>query len=73
MQMQEHKIHKECGDALQAEQIAARAKKIITKQVEKGSSAHRIKALILTNYAYCVIEKPLRGVTAGKLKKAPHK
>lgn len=65
--------YKERGDALEAEQIAARTKKIVRKSVEKGSGAHNIQALTLTNYAYCVIEKPLRGVIAGKLKKGSHK
>jgi hypothetical protein len=71
--MQTCRVFKECGDALEAEQIAAQTKKIIHKQVKKGSSAHNIQALVLSNYAYCVIERPLRGVVAGKPKKASNK
>ena len=55
-------VHKERGDALEAERIAARAKKFGKIYVEQGSGAHRIQATTLTGYVYCVIEKPLRGV-----------
>ncbi len=68
--MQTNRVFKECGDALQAERIAVRARKITKKPVERGSSAHNIQALTLDNYAYCVIEKPLRGVIAGKQRKS---
>ena len=59
-------VHKERGDALGAERIAARARKFARIRVEQGSGAHRIQATTLTGYAYCVIEKPLRGVREGK-------
>jgi len=55
-------VHKELGDALEAERIAAKARKHAPLFVEHGSSAHRIRTTILSGYAYCVIEKPLRGV-----------
>ena len=71
--MQEHKVHKEHGDALEAVKIAVRTKKIVHKGVERGSGAHNIQVLVLTNYAYCVIDKPLRGVIAGKIGKVSHK
>jgi len=55
-------VHKELGDALEAERIAARTRKFGRIRVEQGSGPHRIQATTLTGYAYCVIEKPLRGV-----------
>jgi len=68
--MQTCRIYKECGDALEAERIAAQAKKVVRKPITRGSGAHNIQPLALTSYAFCVIEKPLRGVTAGKQKKS---
>lgn len=68
--MQTNRVFKECGDALQAERIAAQAKKVIYKRIDRGSGAHNIKVLALEKYAYCIIEKPLRGVVAGKQKKS---
>ena len=58
-------IHYELGETLKAERIAARARKWGNLRVEQGSSSHRIQTSMLEGDAYCVIEKPLRGVKRG--------
>ncbi|MBA7532498.1 hypothetical protein ES705_24724 [subsurface metagenome] len=52
----------EVGDALLAERIAVRARRIDIGPVVRGSSRHRIQTGKLRRSAYCVIEKPLRAV-----------
>jgi hypothetical protein len=48
------------GDALEAERIAVRARRIGMGQVTRGSHTHRIQTAKLRDSAYCVIEKPFR-------------
>jgi hypothetical protein len=54
------------GDALEAERIAVRARRIDIGQVTRGSHAHRIQTAKLRDSAYCLIEKPFRLVTKTK-------
>jgi hypothetical protein len=56
------------GDALKAERIAAKARKIKKPQVsaKEGTSSHKIQRTTLEGTAYCVIERPLRGVTKSR-------
>lgn len=52
-------VHKEAGDSLRADRIAAKAIKIREGGLQHGSGKHRIQTIILEDEAYCVIEVPL--------------
>lgn len=59
-------IHKNLGDALQAEKVAVRAGTIRVEKVAQGSSRHRIKPLTLEGNVFCVIEIPLVASRSGQ-------
>jgi len=52
------------GDALEAERIAVKARKITRDRVsaKEGTSTHKIRSAKLIGTAYCVIDKPMRSV-----------
>lgn len=52
-------IYRDVGDSLEAERIACQCRKIQSNNLIRGSGAHRATQIILSKYAYCVIEKPL--------------
>jgi hypothetical protein len=54
--------YKEQGDAITAEKITAQARRFDKIRVVKGSQNHNIQQTRLEGDAYCVIDKPLRGV-----------
>ncbi len=54
------------GSAIHGEKIVAQARKIISKRVTRGSSAHNIQGVDLETNAYAVIAKPLRWLTSPK-------
>lgn len=56
------------GDALRAERIAVKARRIGKPYVsaKDGISSHKIQCSKLEGTAFCVIEKPLRSVSPNK-------
>lgn len=50
--------YRSLNDALDADRVACQARKIVTKQLSQGSSAHRIQKVVCHHEVYCVIEKP---------------
>jgi len=52
--------------SIRGEKILAQARKIIEKNVTKGSGPHNIKRVDLETNAYAVIAKPLRWLAAPK-------
>lgn len=52
-------VHENAGDALRADRIAVKARRMSAVEVQHGSAKHRIQTSTLEDEAYCVIEVPL--------------
>ena len=52
-------VYRDEGDALEGDRIACQARKLKQNLDIKGSYKHRANQIILSKYAYCIIEKPL--------------
>ena len=52
-------VHDKLGDALSADRIAIRARRILEGKLQRGSHRHNIQTRVLEGDAYCVIEVPL--------------
>jgi hypothetical protein len=59
-------IHEDAGDALLAEKIAVRAKRIDLGKTEQGSSKHKIQPLTLEGQVFCIIDIPLAWSRSGQ-------
>ncbi len=65
-------VHYNVGDALSAERIAAKARRISKPRVsaKAGTSSHKIQEIVLEGTAFAVIDKPIRAVRDVKRKQA---
>jgi hypothetical protein len=52
-------VHRNVGDALRGEKIAAKAERIRMGAVQAGSSRHQIQTMTLEDKVFCIIEIPL--------------